>query len=65
MPKCICSINVTQVNFNQKVSANSKYVTGSLLLSRNKVDIELSQIKPHENGLDYCRLLGATMYSDR
>jgi len=34
-------------------------------LSRNRVDIEISQINPRETGLDYCRLVGATMYPDR
>jgi hypothetical protein len=53
------------INFSQRVSENSKYITRSLLLSRNRVDIAISQINPHDAGLDYSRLVGATMYSDR
>jgi len=39
---------VPHINFSQKVSENSKYITRSLLLSRNRVDIELRQIKPQK-----------------
>jgi hypothetical protein len=65
MTKYMCSINVPHINFNQKISENSKYITRSLLLSRNRVDIELGQTNLHENGLDYFRSVGATVHSDR
>ena len=35
------------------------------LLTRNRVDIELSQINQQDSGLDYFHLVRATMYSDR
>jgi hypothetical protein len=57
--------NVQHNNFNQKVSEDLKYITRSILLSTSRSDIELSQIKIQETGLENCCLVCSTVYSDR